>query len=154
MHIVKGEITPEFMVSELAKLDENKTIGAHSTFLGQVRADTIKDQTVSHIEYSAYEPMAEKRFKEIETKMINEFELKELKMFHSVGNVRTGKISLFVIVSAKHRKDTFDALEKVVNLCKYHVPIWKKEVFENGSHRWVDECEHHHHEHNHAKATL
>ena len=86
--------------------------------------------------------------------MIAEFELKELKMFHSVGNVLTGKVSLFVIVSAKHRKDTFDALEKVVNLCKYHVPIWKKEVFEDGTHRWVDECEHHHHEHNHAIAAL
>jgi len=151
MAIFHGEITPEMMSTELEKLQQNMSVGAHSTFLGQVRADTVENKSVTHIEYSAYESMAEKRFTEIKENAIQEFNLRELVILHSVGNVRAGRVSLFVIVSAKHRKDTFLALEKVVNLCKYYVPIWKKEVFEDGSYRWVDECEHHHHDHNYEK---
>ena len=51
---------------------------------------------------------------------------------------RTGEISMLVMVSSGHRAPVYPALQWLVDQIKARVPIWKKELFEDGSHRWVD----------------
>ena len=61
----EGAISSEFIGQSIAKHQSKKTIGAHNIFLGQVRADEIDGKTISAIEYTAYDDMANAKFHEI-----------------------------------------------------------------------------------------
>jgi molybdopterin synthase catalytic subunit len=52
--------------------------------------------------------------------------------------VKTGEVSLLVLVSAGHRAQSFRALEKCVELIKGNLPVWKKELFTDGTSRWIE----------------
>jgi len=72
---VKGPIPPQFIVDSIAKHQSKTEIGAHAIFAGQVRADEIEGKTVSAIEYSAYEEMANIKFHEIREATFVAFEI-------------------------------------------------------------------------------
>ena len=59
---INGPISPDFIANSIQKHQTKTSIGAHDIFLGQVRADEIDNKTVTAIEYTAYEEMAEKTF--------------------------------------------------------------------------------------------
>jgi len=133
---VSGAIAPEFIADSIAKHQSKTNIGAHQIFLGQVRADVIDGQTVAAIDYSAYEPMAEQILAEIREQAFAQFDLTCLHIYHSLGTVKAGEICLFVFVSSQHRKASADALHFLVETIKDKVPIFGKEIFENGTHTW------------------
>ncbi|MFZ4800005.1 MAG: molybdenum cofactor biosynthesis protein MoaE [Bacteroidia bacterium] len=133
---IQGAITPTFIADSIAKHNGKTTIGAHDIFLGQVRNDLIDNKTVSAIEYSAYEEMAENLFYEIREAIFVKYDIVCMHIYHSLGLVKTGEICLFVFVSAKHRKDAFDACRDLVEQIKAMTPIWGKEIFEDASHVW------------------
>ena len=133
---ITGAITPEFIAETLTQLQSKTGIGAHDIFLGQVRADDIDGKTVSAIEYSAYESMANQKFQEIEAAAFAEFELSGVHISHSMGVVPVGSICLFVLVSSPHRKEVFAALQHVVEAIKKEVPVFGKELFEDESYQW------------------
>jgi len=131
-----GAISPGFIANSIAKHQSKTTIGAHDIFLGQVRADVINNKTVTAIEYSAYEEMANQKFHEIREATFNKFELTCMHIYHSLGVVKAGEICLFVFVSSPHRKEAFKALEYLVEEIKIHVPVFGKELFEDETHQW------------------
>ncbi|MCW5517768.1 molybdenum cofactor biosynthesis protein MoaE [Muriicola sp. Z0-33] len=133
---IKGAITPEFIAESIAKHQSKIQIGAHDIFLGQVRADDIQGKTVTGIEYSAYEEMANLKFHEIKEATFNKYELSCLHIYHSMGVVQTGEICLFVFVSSPHRKAVFEALHTVVEEIKKEVPVFGKELFGDDSYQW------------------
>ncbi len=135
-HFVKGAIPSAFIGESIEKHQVKTQIGAHDIFLGQVRADEIDGKAVAGISYSAYEDMANKKFSEIREKIIPEYDLSCMHIYHSLGLVRTGEICLFVFVSAPHRKATFQALEAAVEMIKAEVPVFGKEIFEDDSYQW------------------
>lgn len=136
--LVKGPISPK-KVAELISEHQTKTdLGAHSLFLGQVRADEKNESKVVYIEYSAYDEMAEKEISNIKEDAIKKFELTCVHINHSLGNVKAGELSLLVMVSAPHRENCLESLKFIVSEIKKRVPIWKKEKFEDGSYRWVE----------------
>ncbi len=131
-----GAISSEFIATSIAKHQSKTGIGAHNIFLGQVRADVIDDKTVTAIEYSAYEEMANKKFHEVREATFEKFDLTCMHIYHSLGTVKTGEICLFVFVSSPRRKEVFKALEYVVEKIKADVPVFGKEIFEDASHQW------------------
>ena len=133
---VEGAISPEFIANSIAKHQSKTQIGAHNIFLGQVRADEIDGKTVSGIEYTAYETMANRKFDEIRENTFSKFGITCMHIYHSLGTVKTGEICLFVFVSAPHRKTAFEALEFVVEEIKAHVPVFGKELFGDDSYQW------------------
>lgn len=133
---IQGAITPTFIADSIAKHSGKTAIGAHDIFLGQVRNDLIDNKTVVAIEYSAYEEMAENLFHEIREAIFVKYDIVCMHIYHSLGLVKTGEICLFVFVSAKHRKDAFDACRDLVEQIKAMTPIWGKEIFEDDSHVW------------------
>ncbi len=134
--LVSGAIAPEFIANSIAKHSSKTTIGAHDIFLGQVRSDVIGGKTVQAIDYTAYEEMAEEKFHEIREATFAKFSLSCMHVYHSLGAVKAGEISLFVFVSSTHRADAFDACRFVVEEIKANVPIWGKEIFEDATHSW------------------
>jgi len=133
---IKGAIPSEFIANSIAKHQSKTNIGAHTIFLGQVRADEIDGKAVSAIEYTAYEEMANKKFHEIREATFEKFNLTCMHIYHSLGAVKTGEICLFVFVSSPRRKEVFNALEYVVEAIKAEVPVFGKELFEDASHQW------------------
>ena len=116
------------------------TNGAVATFLGTTR-DNFEDKTVLTLEYEAFDEMAVKKLEEVRQEMMAEFGLEQLAISHRIGTVGIGEISLVVAVGSPHRKEGFYACHKTVDRIKEIVPIWKKEVYQDGS-RWVA-CEDH-----------
>jgi molybdopterin synthase catalytic subunit len=134
--IQQGAISSQFIADSIAKHSHKTTIGAHTIFLGQVRKDKIEDKEVQAIEYSAYEEMAEKEFHLIREEAFDKYKLTCMHIHHSIGTVKAGEISLFVFVSAVHRNEVFMACDAIVTQIKERVPIWGKEILEDGSYLW------------------
>jgi len=125
---VQGPISPQFVSDSIASHQSKTSIGAHAIFLGQIRADQKEDGTVTGIEYSAYEEMAEDAFHTIREAAFEKFDLVCMHIYHSLGIVPTGEISLFVFVSSPHRRAAFEASEYIVEEIKANVPIFGKEL--------------------------
>lgn len=137
-YFIEGRIEPNFVAEQIAKHSSKKNIGAHTIFLGQVRSDSKGGKTVQEIIYSAYNEMAEKEFQNIKDSMFSKYDIHCLHIYHSVGNVKAGELSLFVFLSGKHRKKLFDILKEIVDDIKAKVPIWKKEIYDDGSYEWLE----------------
>ncbi len=133
---IEGAITSEFIGNSIYKHQTKTSIGAHNIFLGQVRADVIDEKTVSAIAYTAYEDMANEKFKAVREAAFDKFELTCMHIYHSLGTVKVGEICLFVFVSAPRRKVVFKALEYIVEDIKANVPVFGKEIFEDETHQW------------------
>ena len=131
----EGAISSDFIAESIVKHQSKTSIGAHNIFLGQVRADEIDGKTVSAIEYTAYEDMANAKFHEIREATFDKFDLNCMHIYHSLGLVKAGEICLFVFVSSPRRKVVFKALEYVVEEIKAHVSVFGKEVFEDDTHQ-------------------
>lgn len=133
---IDGAISSEFIGNSIYKHQTKTSIGAHTIFLGQVRADDIDGKIVSAIEYTAYEEMANSKFHDIRESAFKKFDLTCMHIYHSLGQVKTGDICLFVFVSSPRRKVVFEALEFIVERIKADVPVFGKEIFEDDSHQW------------------
>ena len=121
--------------------------GAVVTFLGTTR-DNFEGKRVVTLEYEAFDEMAIKELEKVRQQLIAEFGIEDVAISHRIGRVDIGEISLVVAVASPHRKEAFYACHQAVDRLKETVPIWKKEVYEDGS-RWVA-CEDHEFDQEHA----
>jgi molybdopterin synthase catalytic subunit len=126
------------LISRLIEKTSGKTdSGGHMLFLGQVRADEIQGKKVKSIEYSAYSELVNAEAEKIKKTIYAEFsDVKSVKIVHSTGLVNAGEVSLLVFVSAGHRQQAMQACSKTVELIKEKLPVWKKEIFDDDSHKW------------------
>ena len=133
---IEGAIASSFIRDAIHKHNSKKNIGAHSIFLGQVRNDKVGDIEVVAIEYTTYKEMAEEKFHEIREDAFSKYPLICMHIYHSLGRVAAGEISLFVFVSSAHRKEAIAACEMIVERIKKEVPVWGKEIFANEKSQW------------------
>lgn len=133
---VKGSILPSFIGESIARHQSKTEIGAHSIFLGQVRADVIDDKQVVSIDYTSYEELALKKMHEIRETMFEKYELTCMHVYHSLGTVPVGEICLYVFTSSPHRRAAIDACNEIVELIKKELPIWGREIFSDNAHQW------------------
>ena len=124
-------------ITDSVRRDSN---GAVVTFLGTTR-DSFEGKRVVRLDYEAYEEMALKKMAEVRRELQDEFDIEDIAISHRIGTVDIGQISLVIAVASPHRKEAFFACHQAVDRIKEIVPIWKKEVYEDGS-RWVA-CEDH-----------
>ncbi|MEP6926587.1 MAG: molybdenum cofactor biosynthesis protein MoaE [Ginsengibacter sp.] len=135
---VAGAVTPEFIGNSIAKHSTKTEIGAHSIFLGQVRKDIINEKAVAAIEYTTYEEMALEKMYVIRESIFTKYQLTCMHIYHSLGKVAAGEISMFVFTSSPHRKAAIAACEEVVERIKTELPVWGKEIFEDESYQWKE----------------
>ncbi len=136
--LVPGAIKADFIAKKIASHQSKTDIGAHAIFLGQVRADKLENSRVAAIEYSAYDQMADEAVHQIREQAFANEDISCLHIYHSIGLVKSGEISLFVFVSSAHRKASLRVMENVVERIKAEVPIWKKEISSDEEAHWVD----------------
>lgn len=110
--------------------------GAVAIFVGDVR-NHHGGREVLRLEYSAYEPMAEKECHAI----IEDAERRwpvSLALAHRLGALEVGEAAVVVAASASHRGEAFEACRWVIDELKRRVPIWKREYYADGTVAWVD----------------
>ncbi len=111
--------------------------GGVSVFAGQVRADEDERGKVKAIEYSAYEEMAGKECNEVVEIVMRAFpDVKSVRVVHSTGVVKAGEMALLIVVTGGHRDQTTRACRQTLELLKERLPIWKREIYEDDTHRW------------------
>jgi molybdopterin synthase catalytic subunit len=110
--------------------------GAVCTFLGTVRELTGGRQTRS-LTYEAYPEMAERKLADLEAEARRRWPITELALVHRIGELDLGEISVVVAVSCPHREQAFDACRWLIDTLKEVVPIWKKELWADGTEEWV-----------------
>ena len=109
--------------------------GAIATFTGTTRVHS-RGRTVTHLDYEAYEGMAEKVMEEIADALCARYELTAIAIHHRIGRVTIGETSVLIAVSAPHRQDALAACKDAIDELKERVPLWKKEVYEGGE-EWI-----------------
>lgn len=132
----EGPIPAQKIADDLQKHASKTGIGAHSIFLGQVRADQMEAGLVEAIEYTSYQEMALEKMHEIREALFAKYDLTCMHVHHSLGKVAVGEICLFVFVSSKHRHAAITACSELVELIKKELPIWGKEILSNQSSTW------------------
>ena len=129
-------ITPDVLdPREVTELVQKPSNGAVVTFLGTTR-DLFEGRDVDHLEYEAYQPMAEDMLRQIVDEIKEQWPIEDVAVAHRVGRVDVGEISLIVAIGSPHRKEALEASAYLLDRIKTIVPIWKKEVFLGGE-VWV-----------------
>lgn len=134
----QGPIEPSFIANSIQQHSSKTTIGGHSIFLGQVRADGVDGKTVTAIEYTAYEEMALEKMHQIREEIFSRYALTCMHIHHSLGRIAVGELCFFVFTSSAHRRAAIDACNEVVDRIKSELPIWGKEVFYDDSYQWKE----------------
>ena len=126
-----GPLSLDAVVGEVSTDDA----GAIATFTGTVRRRS-RGRDVVHLEYEAYEGMAEDVMSELARELQQKYAVNAIAIHHRVGRVEIGEASVAIAVSAPHRADALAACREAIDRLKETVPLWKKEVYEDGS-EWI-----------------
>ncbi|WP_018963386.1 molybdenum cofactor biosynthesis protein MoaE [Coprothermobacter platensis] len=114
---------------------EDPSMGSFISFEGKVRNHSSNGNVVA-IEYTAYEDLALSNLKNIIQDTEAMYQVR-VDVVHRLGVVPVGQTALLVAVISPHRKEGFLAVQKVVDRIKEEVPIWKKEILEDGRGVWI-----------------
>jgi len=112
-------------IDSLIRNLKNSNAGSIVVFLGEPRRSEEDGEVIS-IEYSAYEEMALKELKKIESEALKRDGVIDVIIIHKIGSVSLKEISFFVGVTSSHRKEGFQACSFIVDEVKKKVPIWKE----------------------------
>jgi molybdopterin synthase catalytic subunit len=109
--------------------------GGIDVFIGTVRNAT-KGKTVVRLEFEAYEAMAVAEMEKIAKQAFEKWPVQKVLVHHRTGVLEVGEVPVIIAVSAAHRAAAFEACRYIIDTLKETVPIWKKEIFEDGE-VWV-----------------
>ncbi len=110
--------------------------GGVVTFTGVVR-DNARGKRVRALEYDAYPEMAESELARIADAVRQRWPECGVALVHRIGRMEIGECSVAVVVACPHRAEAFEACRYAIDTLKATVPIWKKELYEDGE-EWVE----------------
>jgi molybdopterin synthase catalytic subunit len=110
--------------------------GGIVTFEGTVR-DNARGKRVRYLQYDAYPEMAEQEMAKIAAEVERRWGTDRVALVHRIGRLEIGEVSVVVAVACPHRAEAFEACRYAIDTLKAAVPIWKKEVAEDGE-EWVE----------------
>jgi molybdopterin synthase catalytic subunit len=112
--------------------------GGIDVFLGTTRDETgANGGKLIALDYEAYAPMALKQMKDLAARARARWPIVRLAILHRIGRVELARPSVIIAVSTPHRGEAFEACRWIIDTLKAEVPIWKREVWEDGSGTWV-----------------
>ncbi|KAJ2307622.1 Molybdopterin synthase catalytic subunit [Coemansia sp. Cherry 401B] len=141
-HKDANEAYDHFLISsEKLSLDQacdsvrTDAAGAISTFEGTTR-NTFNGKRVIRLEYDAYQPLAKKEWYKIVQEARSKYLILGTVMHHRIGQVPVGHTSVIIAVSSAHRADAISAVHFLIDSLKVRLPIWKKELLDDGTDTW------------------
>jgi molybdopterin synthase catalytic subunit len=133
---VTHEPLDDELVAALLRQIEHPSVGGIVTFQGVVR-DTNKGHRVRYLDYEAYPEMAEREMAAIAAEVLRRWGTDRVALVHRIGRLEIGECSVVVIIACGHRAEAFEACRFAIDLLKATVPIWKKEVADDGE-EWIE----------------
>ncbi len=125
-------------VAALMREVENPRVGGIALFVGTVRYETDGGRGLRALEYTAYDEMALAEMGRICEQAVAETPVHKIVMVHRLGTLRIGEVSVAVVAAAAHRGEAFDVCRTAIDRLKQRVPIFKKELWQDGKTQWVD----------------
>ncbi len=122
-------------VQVLLEMVKSDSCGAIDLFIGTVRNET-QGKKVIRLDFEAYIPMAVKEMEKIALEAGEKWPVEKIALYHRIGSLEIGEIAVTIALSTPHRKASFQACQFAIDTLKGRVPIWKKEIFEDGE-VWV-----------------
>jgi molybdopterin synthase catalytic subunit len=129
--IIEGPID-EVALENVVRTDAD---GAVIVFRGVARRFS-RGRDVVHLEYEAYPEMAEKVMAQIGDEIKARWNVSQVAIVHRTGVLEIGQASVMIAVAAPHRGEAFEATQYAIDRLKQIVPIWKKEIWSDGS-QWI-----------------
>jgi molybdopterin synthase catalytic subunit/molybdopterin converting factor small subunit len=129
--VTEEPLSLDAAVAEVA----DERAGGIATFTGTVRRQS-RGREVLYLEYEAYAEMAEDVIAQLAAELDETHDLCGISIHHRVGRVEIGEPSVVIAVSAPHREDALAACREAIDRLKETVPLWKKEVYGDGS-EWI-----------------
>lgn len=111
--------------------------GAYCSYEGWVRNHN-EGKSVAALHYHGYPQLAPSIAQQILQEAKDKFELADAAIVHRFGQLTTTDIAVWVGVTAHHRDATFLACRYIIDNVKYRLPIWKKELYTDGSSAWIE----------------
>lgn len=131
VHITKEPLDINHCINQV----QSPESGGIDVFIGTVRSAT-KGKAVVRLEFEAYERMALKEMNKIAEAAKDKWPVHKIVVHHRTGILTIGEVPVVIAVAAAHRDAAFDACRYIIDTLKQTVPIWKKEIFEDGE-VWV-----------------
>ncbi len=122
-------------VDEVIAAVNSENAGAVDVFIGTVRNST-KERKVVRLEFEAYDSMALREMEKLAQQVRERWPVEKIAIHHRKGVLQIGEVAVVIAVSTPHRKEAFAACQFAIDTLKQTVPIWKKEIFEDGQ-IWV-----------------
>jgi molybdopterin synthase catalytic subunit len=122
-------------VDEVLEAVRHPRAGGIATFVGVVR-ELDHGHGVEALDYTSH-PSAPQILREIAERMAAGADVIRIAAVHRVGHLEIGDLAVVVAVSAAHRGTAFDVCRELVDTLKATVPIWKHQIFDDGSDEWV-----------------
>ena len=122
-------------VDEVLAAVSDAGAGGTCVFVGTVR-DVDGGRGVHELEYTAH-PSVDEVLRDVADDVVGTFPIRALAAVHRVGDLAVGDIAVVVAASAPHRGEAFDACRRTIDELKKRVPIWKHQLFDDGTEEWV-----------------
>jgi molybdopterin synthase catalytic subunit len=122
-------------LDEVVQAVSDESQGGLVTFTGVVRRHS-RGKTIVRLEYEAYAPMAERTMAQIGQAIASELPGVRVAIVHRVGVLAVGEAAVVIAASAPHRAQAFEACRAAIDRLKESVPIWKKEIADDGE-AWI-----------------
>jgi molybdopterin synthase catalytic subunit len=122
-------------VDEVLAAVSDPAAGGIALFIGTVR-DHDGGRSVTRLGYSAH-PNAETVLSEVAGKVVSDFPVVALAAVHRIGDLAIGDLAVVVAVACPHRAEAFAACRRMIDDLKESVPIWKNQLFADGTDEWV-----------------
>jgi len=132
-YLTRDPLPDERLLAEVSAPER----GGTCLFLGTVR-NGPEEQGVTAIEYSAYEEMVEAEFGRLLADADARWPEARIAVRHRLGVIPSGEASIAIAAAAPHRAEAFEACRFVIEEVKRRIPVWKKELHEDGTEVWVD----------------
>ncbi len=130
------QLTPHPIdVAAVLRLVQADEAGAVNVFVGTVRQHTAKRRVV-RLEFEAYAPMALQEMEKLAATVRQRWSVQQIAIHHRLGTLHVGEVAVVIAVATAHRQAAFEACQYAINTFKQTVPIWKREIFEDGA-VWV-----------------
>jgi molybdopterin synthase catalytic subunit len=123
-------------LAALQNLVADRAAGAVVSFCGDVR-DNDHGRAVRELTYEGH-PSAARVLAEVAQEVADRHDLIGLAVAHRVGPIPIGESALIAVVSSRHRDVAFAACADLVDLTKERIPVWKHQVFADGTDEWVN----------------
>ncbi|XP_078486730.1 molybdopterin synthase catalytic subunit [Ciona intestinalis] len=119
----------------------SETCGAVSIFLGTTR-NHFNGKKVLRLDYECYGQMAHKELEKICDRLREKWpDILHILIHHRLGSVPVKESSVLIAISSPHRVDAMAATQYCIDNLKANVPIWKKEVYDDGTNQWMENNE-------------